>query len=108
MIYRNTTNTVDNQRNVTNVFQRAQMLEASLQQLKRENKSLREKLEMMELNMSSFIREMGGMMDQHDLSGALTDMLNEETILNSNGSGLGRNNEEGGGSTGGSIRKLTK
>lgn len=39
------------------------MLEQSLQQLKRENKTLREKLEMTEFNMQSFIREMGGMLD---------------------------------------------
>ncbi len=39
------------------------MLEQSLLQLKRENKTLREKLEMTEFNMQSFIREMGGMLD---------------------------------------------
>lgn len=78
------------------------MLESSLQQLKKENKNLREKLEMTEVNMQSFIREMSGLMDQHDLGGALSDFLNEDNAASGN---RGRNDEEGGGSTGGSIRR---
>jgi hypothetical protein len=38
---------------------------------------LREKLEMTELNMQSFIREMGGLIDQHELGEALGEILSE-------------------------------
>lgn len=55
---------------------------------------------MTQVNMSSFIREMGGLVDEHSLSEVLSDMMSED-----NGMGRGRNNEEGGGSTGGSIRR---
>jgi hypothetical protein len=50
--------------------------------------------------MSTFIREMGGLVDEHSLSEVLSDMMSEETAM-----GRGRNDEEGGGSTGGSIRR---
>lgn len=60
---------------------------------------------MTEVNMSSFIREMGTLIDQHELGGALHDILNEDYPLGSGGH-RGRNDEEGGGgSTGGSIRR---
>ena len=39
------------------------MLELSLQNLKRENKALREKLEITEVNMQTFMREMDGLFD---------------------------------------------
>ena len=76
---------------------------------------------MTELNMSTFIREMGSLMDQHELGGTLNDILNEEYVMvggaagqgsrssignaNNSSNGRGRNDEEGGGSTGGSIRR---
>eukprot|EP00347_Sterkiella_histriomuscorum_P013141 403365857 len=116
LIYKNTTSAVENQKGVSHVFQRAQQLEQSLQQLKRENKALREKLEMTEFNMQSFIREMGGMLDQHQLIDTIGDLMNEQFPLNNpgssnagGGSSLGvssrKPDEEGGGSTGGSIRR---
>lgn len=57
---------------------------------------------MTELNMQTFIREMGGIIDQHELGEVLNDILNEDYEISGN---RGRNNEEGGGSTGGSIRR---
>ena len=76
------------------------MLESSLQQLKRENKTLKEKLDMTEINVSSFVREMGGMLDQHELSGALSELINEEFQ-----NPLPGDDDEAGDSTGGSIRR---
>jgi hypothetical protein len=71
--------------------------------LKKENRNLKEKLEMTELNMQSFIREMGGLIDQHELGEALSDILSDQYLTGTN---RGRNEEEGGGgSTGGSIRR---
>lgn len=61
---------------------------------------------MTELNMQSFIREMGGLIDQHDLGEALSDILAEQFPNPSAGSGSRlKTDEEGGGSTGGSIRR---
>lgn len=73
------------------MFQKAQLLELALQQLRRENKALREKLDITEVNMRSFMREMDGLFDQHQVAAA----LNESA----------KTDEEGGGSTGGSIRR---
>jgi hypothetical protein len=63
IIYKNTTSAVESQRGVSNVFQKAQLLEKSLQSLKRENKALREKLENTEHGMHNFIREMEQLME---------------------------------------------
>lgn len=46
---------------------------------------------------------MGGIIDQHELGEVLNDILNEEYVVG--GVPRGRNDEEGGGSTGGSIRR---
>lgn len=75
------------------------MLELSLQNLKRENKALREKLEITEINMQTFMREMDGLFDQHQLSHMM-----EEMMIGAELEGP-KNDEEGGGSTGGSIRR---
>ena len=37
---------------------------------------MKEKCEITELNMSSFIREMSSLIDQHELGGTLADILN--------------------------------
>ena len=75
------------------MFQKAQLLELALQQLRRENKALREKLDITEVNMRSFMREMDGLFDQHQVAAALDEL------------GGAKTDEEGGGSTGGSIRR---
>lgn len=101
LIYKNTTSAVENQKGVTTIFQRAHQLESSLQQLKKENKSLREKLEITELNMQSFVREMTGMMDSHELGSSLGDILgwgtNEgPTTTGDHGTTTGGSNRRGG------------
>ena len=60
---------------------------------------------MTELNMQSFIREMGGLIDQHDLGEALSDILADQFPNPSAGGSRLKTDEEGGGSTGGSIRR---
>jgi hypothetical protein len=45
---------------------------------------------------------MSGLIDQHELGGALTDLINEDYVTSGS---RGRNGEDGGGSTGGSIRR---
>lgn len=83
------------------MYQKAQALEMALQQLKRENKALREKLDITEVNMRSFMREMDGLFDQHQIAGMLED-LTQQNLL---GESRVKTDEEGGGSTGGSIRR---
>ena len=56
---------------------------------------------MTEFNMQSFIREMGGMLDQHSLIDTIGDLMSEHFPTSSRA----KNDEEGGGSTGGSIRR---
>lgn len=58
---------------------------------------------MTELNMQTFMRDMSGLIDSHDLSEVLNDILQDDyNVMNG---GRGRNDEEGGGSTGGSVRR---
>ena len=45
--------------------------------LKRENKNLKERLETADLNVQQFIREMGGLIDQHEFKGSLGDLLRD-------------------------------
>ena len=47
--------------------------------------------------MHAFVQDMNGVVDSHDVTGVLEDILNEE--------GGRAKDEEGGGSTGGSIRR---
>lgn len=44
IIFTNTTSAVENQKGVSTIFHKAQALENSLQQLKKENKGLKDKL----------------------------------------------------------------
>ena len=103
IIYTNTTSAVQNQKGVTTIFQKAQNLEQSLQTLKRENKGLRDKLENTEAGMTDFIREMESLMDRHELKEALNEMLRSDQQYPLRD--RGRNDEDAGGSTGGSMRR---
>ena len=61
---------------------------------------------MSEINMGAFVQEMNTLLDQHELGGALHDILNEDYHLGGGVGRRGRNDEEtGDGSTGGSIRR---
>lgn len=103
VIFNNTTNAVQNQKGVSTIFQKAQALEQSLSQLKKENKGLREKLENTESGVSQFINEMDTLLERHDLKEALNEMLRSDQQYPLRD--RGRNDEEAGGSTGGSMRR---
>ena len=103
LIYKNTTEKIESSRSNKNIEERVRQLELQINELKLENRELREKLDSTENNVGTFIRDMGSLLDTHEIAN-FAELLQEEVV--GAGNDAGEDEElEGGGSTGGSIRK---
>ena len=66
MIYKNTTTSIENQKDSQLVAGKAQRMEADLQTLRREKRSLKDEMESTQSNISSFFAEMNQTLEQHE------------------------------------------